>query len=621
MPSPVPAPVRPRIISPETGVNLPLEDEVRLWLEQGRSGVWRLIGGPGSGKTTALAHLAAVLPGVKRLRLVDGDRQTLVSAEHAADQLVIWARTTPASEEGEPAVPLVPWGRDEFIEYLLAAHPRQCANVMQRVSEDDARAFNGVPAVWRVILDQLTADPSLPDSREALLKHLRTRIAGAKRWKLLQSDCLRLLIKEGGGIAKFSMKWRMRLDDDVVRLLRNADVRLLLAAESLAADLHAKRNDCPLAWQMPREFVQAVAARIGSDESSIARLRSGLRSKLEQPMVASLLHAVDPDWVVPAGRSLNLTGAYLQGVCWPEIKLSNPHLRNADLSGADLRNAILDEAIAEGADLSGANLTGASLWRVIASFADFSDADLSSVRAADARFAGTKFVGACLDDAKLTHANLASADLSGARLQRAVLAKAHLACAKIAGADFTGADLTGATLSGLGLREACFAGACLRQADLSKCDLEGMQLDGIDLSSANLKGALLTDSSMVGGNLSGACLHNAGLADVNWEGADLSHADFDGATFHMGSSRSGLIFTAIPSEGSRTGFYTDDYNEQDFKAPEEIRKANLCRTDLRGASVEGTDFYLVDLRGARYDAHQERHFRRTGAILQDRCGG
>lgn len=65
-------------------------------------------------------------------------------------------------------------------------------------------------------------------------------------------------------------------------------------------------------------------------------------------------------------------------------------------------------------------------------------------------------------------------------------------------------------------------------------------------------------------------------------------------------------------------FYTDEFAEQSFKAPEEIRKANLRGADLRGALLEKTDFYLVDLRDARFDMEQERHFHRCGAILETR---
>ena len=46
-----------------------------------------------------------------------------------------------------------------------------------------------------------------------------------------------------------------------------------------------------------------------------------------------------------------------------------------------------------------------------------------------------------------------------------------------------------------------------------------------------------------------------------------------------------------------------------------MRKADLRYADLRGAKVAGVDFYLVDLRGARYTPDQARHFRRCGAIL------
>jgi hypothetical protein len=79
-----------------------------------------------------------------------------------------------------------------------------------------------------------------------------------------------------------------------------------------------------------------------------------------------------------------------------------------------------------------------------------------------------------------------------------------------------------------------------------------------------------------------------------------------------------MVGSPFPCEGSRTGFYTDEFNEQDFKPPEEIRKACLVGADLRGARVDGADFYLVDLRRATYTLPQRTHFGACGAILVSR---
>ena len=104
-----------------------------------------------------------------------------------------------------------------------------------------------------------------------------------------------------------------------------------------------------------------------------------------------------------------------------------------------------------------------------------------------------------------------------------------------------------------------------------------------DFSQAHMENALLTASSMHGANFQGAVLRGCGLADIDWEGADLREADFRGSTFHMGSTRSGLVGSDLPCEGSRTGFYTDDYHDREFKDPRDIRKASLCNADLRAA--------------------------------------
>lgn len=116
-------------------------------------------------------------------------------------------------------------------------------------------------------------------------------------------------------------------------------------------------------------------------------------------------------------------------------------------------------------------------------------------------------------------------------------------------------------------------------------------------------------------DLHDANLRNAGLAEVDWEGTNLRDADLRGCSFHMGSSRGGLVDSVIASEGTRTGFYTDDFDEHNYKPPESIRKANLRSVDLRDANIAGVDFYLVDLRDAIYSAIQRRQLAQTGAIL------
>jgi uncharacterized protein YjbI with pentapeptide repeats len=145
-----------------------------------------------------------------------------------------------------------------------------------------------------------------------------------------------------------------------------------------------------------------------------------------------------------------------------------------------------------------------------------------------------------------------------------------------------------------------------------------MRLSGAAFRGADLSGALLTGSFLPAGDFVGANLRGARIAEVEWPYADLTNADLRDATFHMGSSRSGLVFNLAPGEGSRTGFYTDEYHDQSYRSPEEIRKANLRGADLRGAKVFETDFYLVDLRDARFTPRQEDHFRRCGAILSVR---
>ncbi len=174
-------------------------------------------------------------------------------------------------------------------------------------------------------------------------------------------------------------------------------------------------------------------------------------------------------------------------------------------------------------------------------------------------------------------------------------------------------------MKGLVLKLARLQGARFGGADLYSCNLEEVRLTAPDFHDAYLCGALLTGSCMPRANFLGANLCNAGLAEIDWPEANLRDADLRGASFHLGSSRNGLVGSPIACEGSRTGFYTDDYNDQNVKPAEEIRKANLRGADLRGAEIEGVNFYLVDLRDAQYTSSQAAHLRSCRAILEDRA--
>jgi len=96
--------------------------------------------------------------------------------------------------------------------------------------------------------------------------------------------------------------------------------------------------------------------------------------------------------------------------------------------------------------------------------------------------------------------------------------------------------------------------------------------------------ALLADASH-------AVLRLANLAAVDLEEARLTQADLRGADL------------------SRARFVRADL------AGADLRGAQVRGANLRGAAIANADFYLVDLRDARYTPDQYEHFLRCGAIL------
>jgi uncharacterized protein YjbI with pentapeptide repeats len=601
---------------------LPLEHYVGELIKSG-AGLANVFGGPGSGKTTALGHLAAVFGDA--IVVVDGP----VHGKHLAEKrLVVYA--TP-EREGACAFELAEWGQDEAIEYLLKAHPEKCKSVMARLADGRGSVLGGVAALWVVLLEAMAGDEGLTDVRAVVRGHVG-KILGEEGYRRAARYCLSRM----AGVESLQMPMPVGIEESAAQLLRNRLVRVLLAGEQFVAELAAEKpRRLPFRREGEAKATERAVERLmtrGLEKDLLAEAAEALRGSAggrkaldrifrrdakRQAMAASLLVGADEAWQ-PRACPKNLCGAHLAGARWTGVNVAGCDLTGANLQGADLSGGRLGKSRARGANFRGARLVGADLGQIDATGADFAGADLSEVSATRGEFQGASLVKAKLCGAKMLGAKMLGADLTGADLRRGSLVAAQLQLVKVDGADFTDADLTRAVVTGVSFHEAILRWTVFRHAHLIRCDFERMEVENGCFAEADLTGSVLTDSVMPGAVFEGAVLRNTGLAGVMWEGADLRRVNFAGATFHMGSTRSGLVGSVIASEGTRTGFYTDDYNDQDFKAPEEIRKANLCGCDLRGAQVEETDFYLVDLRGAKYTEEQRRHLARCGAILRGR---
>lgn len=610
------APVRPRVVAPDAETLL-LEDCIRGHLARRESGVVYVGGTGGTGKTIALRHLRAVCDH-PTLRIHDEPAEADLP-KAASDLLVVYAARRPHRIRHLAVYVLAPWGTDDLIEYLLHEHRAACNSVMQRIlAAPDHELTNKRPAAWKVVLDTMAASEQVADVSGALRHYFAQRLPAVKYQQLARRVAIELLLPPH--ISKKLARLEHVDEEAAVRLLNLPGAQLALAADSIVKDIlrdrliwHGRN------WGMPEELVREVARYLARAPVAPAHLlKCYARGGPAQAIAATLLLRLDPAWRPLDACDACLRGALLGGAAWARLDLTRADLERAQLAAADLTEAKLEGAQLADADLTRANLSGANLEGAEVKRAVFTRADLTSVRGKRLDFRGADLCGARCGGADLHAANLACVHLDNASFERASLRYCVFEGARLNGADFSRADLSYARFAGTDLRTAKWTGAVLDGAWLAGCNLEGVAAPGLHAAGAHLSGALLTGSFLPGACFADAVLTSTGLADISWERADLRGADLSRASFHQGSSRSGLVFSPFASEGTRTGFYTDEFNEQDFRAPEDIRKANLRGADLRGAHVAETDFYLVDLREAHYYPDQERHFRRCGAILESR---
>jgi uncharacterized protein YjbI with pentapeptide repeats len=504
---------------------------------------------------------------------------------------------------------LLPWTDDEVLEYLLAAHKDHVARAFAAWRNGTKHDLGRWPGACRLVLDLLATEPvgdplsalSLVLRRQLELRHaaavdhaLRTFVAGPRVPDEPAPAILNFDRHLFGSSTVLAVLAAARVVDIAIHQPRKVRVQLSWPPSLRIAIQHKLQTDPTIAEQL---LMQAHSPR--------------LRHKA---VVLTCLCAH-----LPAHRPARPPRGDLSHACLRGIDLNGMHVR------ARMEHADLDEADLRGACLRRCNLAHASLRRARAELIVCPNLHAPRLRAVGLDAPGSHWPGAQLMDA-----DFRGARLDGARFLRARLDRSRFEDARLCKADFSQARLVGTTLASTDLEDACCNSAHLEDVDLRSTCLHGSNFQSARLERCNLAGSEvqrfvaplasfahsdLTASRWRLANLAGARFHGAGLADVDWEGADLRSCDFRWSTFHLGNSRSGIVDSTIASEGTRTCFYTDESLEEHFRAPEEVRKANLRNCDLRGAHVEGTDFYLVDVRGARLEPAQRRWLQRCRAIL------
>jgi len=662
--------VRPRVYSRNTGESLLLEDLLEPHLQRGDAGAICIQGRPGAGKTSALRNLATRIPKGSIVELLDEPSRERV-LELCDRMLVVYAADLPHAIEHQATFVLARWGEDEALEYVLAAHKERCASIMKRIRAAGVD-LPETPDLWTICIDRMAEDDSIAGCETALRRHLDRRVPPRFRRRARQICWRRVAWPAAGGpdevtlwghsgLLGFLMGHGLTKED--VRLLRHPNVRMMLAAERLAGIDDDGIFHVGLRARLPLELIRKAAALVAAQPDRLEALQAYLlQQKPAQPMGASLLHATGTGWRPPSpGCITSFLGAHLPGACWSGMNLSCAGFAKSNLAGADLSESTLNQADFSDACLRKARFRGSSLNFATAADADLTGADLSHIRGEEFELTNAILRGTNFESAYLRRSRFLGADLRGATFRQADLTGAlfhagvkHMddhrsirvldvtemeiaAALRVKGyrplrpykirvpgraiqleeADFTCANFEKAHLVEVDLRGAILSSARFFDANLSGSNLEGVRLPGGHFEGARLYGTHLTGSIMPGASFRGASLFGAKLADIEWEQSDLRDADLRKVSFHMGSSRSGLLFGG-PSEGTRSGFYTDEYYDQAYRAPEEIRTASLRGADLTGAIIGLTDFYLVDLREASYTPEQEEWFRRCGAILETR---
>lgn len=615
--------VRPRVMASDGETRL-LDDIVEEQLRKGRSQHIVIQGARGSGKSFAIQYIAErfateVNSGMIRLMDVASVRDKAKEATDSNAQNVPLLTLIAARAHDCPnatVYQLAAWDQDDVIEYVLHRFPEQSALLLNRTK--DGAFLEGLPELWVLVLEELAANRLLPCVESAVWAILHEVFctgtaltdAGQMAWDDFQSGKL----SEHDSVETDSPK------SSQDRLTKLYPVQCLLAAEYFCSKLRTRGGTSILNVPIPEDLLPIIARRLRNNASVISDLAALLVPHSDATLHSSavtLLLAIDPSWRPSnAMTRMNLNRAILDGAHWSEVDLSHSAMNgtcgnDARFQNCDLSNVHAGHSSFRRSSFRHANLTAIHFHHGFAPDSDFSYAN--GVRGI---FSRADLRDSTFDDAELNEAIFDGSLLACVSFRGAKLFKASFRDADLHNVNFSDCDLRFADLSHLDLTTVQFRGAVLGKARMMGCDLSNTDLSACVVSLADLREADLC-GSVARGNMQHVDLRGAKLGDVDWENADLRNADLRFAVFHLGASRGGLLFSPLASEGTRTGFYTDELMEQHFKSPEEIRKANLKGVNLLGADIGGVDFYLVDLRGAIMSRNQYEYAAASGAILHD----
>ncbi len=607
------APVRPHITSPQTNQPVLLEDYVATRMQCGAPFYLRLCGSSGSGKRTALCHLAASeLP--YRPKLVVGKEQVKGGAAGEFDQrFVIEAsndmligESLKSVRRGETIV-LRPWNIDDLIEYLLSNNSSEVGRIVAQCKRLDVIGETmGRPSVCRLVMDELMIDRTHRSLSECIRGAIRRQFPNRKRYlKAIR--------------ASIAGRPSRRLPQHLQECVKVRRVQRALAADLAVAWIKNQDSHRTDASQLESfELLDEIVDLAFNDSALQERLQ--VYSGKHIALVASVLHALDGAWRPDTAKVTDIKGGQFRGAMWPKVDWSDIDVRKTNLSYSNLSSGQGEDTSFAEADLSDAELVDCKFNRV-----SFREADLQHASLRYSSFVACRFFSAHLEEANFSGANLndvcfLGCDLSDAKFSETTLRKASFLQARLDRIDFENSCAVACTFNAQDLHAANWSHSAWSETHFKDCDFEFARVVGASFLQCDFYGSDFTSSVMRGVSLAGSNLCACGLADVDWQGVDLRDADLRGCAFHLGSSRSGLVGSPYPGHGSKTGFYTNEFDDIWHRPPEEIRRANLVGADLRGADVRQADFYLVDLREAVYSLDQEQHFRRCDAILSDRHG-